>query len=104
MTAENTPTPATPHTIVLIHGLWVTPRSWEKWVERYEGRGYRVLAPAYPGFEVEVEALNEDASPIEALTIPEVVEHLESIVGKLENHPDHHGPLGGRALYADPGR
>ena len=47
MTAENTPTPPAPDTIVLIHGLWVTPRSWEKWIERYEGRGYRVLAPAY---------------------------------------------------------
>ena len=69
---------------MLVHGLWVTPRSWEKWVERYEGRGYRVLAPAYPGFEVEVEALNEDPSPIEALTIPAVVEHLEGIVGELE--------------------
>ena len=23
----------TPDTIVLIHGLWVTPRSWEHWVE-----------------------------------------------------------------------
>jgi len=62
-------------------------RSWEKWVEHYEDRGYRVLAPAYPGFEVEVEALNEDPSPIEALTIPAVVEHLESIVGELENPP-----------------
>src|SRR3712207_9262751 len=76
-----------PNTIVLIHGLWVTPRSWEKWVERYEDRGYHVLAPAYPGLEVEVEALNEDPSPIEALTIPGVVEHLESIVGELENTP-----------------
>ena len=87
MSAENIPTPAAPDTIVLIHGLWVTPRSWEKWVERYEGKGYRVLAPAYPGFEVEVEALNEDPSPIEALTIPGVVEHLENIVGELENPP-----------------
>ena len=50
MTAENnTPDPGAPDTIVLIHGLWVTPRSWEHWIERYEGRGYRVLAPAYPG-------------------------------------------------------
>jgi hypothetical protein len=32
------------------HGFWVTPRSWEKWVERYEGKGYRVLTPTYPGF------------------------------------------------------
>src|SRR6476619_1361374 len=87
MTAETTPTPAAPDTIVLIHGLWVTPRSWEKWIERYEGRGYRVLAPAYPGFEVEVEALNADPSPIAALTIPAVVEHLEGIIGELERPP-----------------
>src|ERR671927_2013102 len=88
MTAENnTPDPGAPDTIVLIHGLWVTPRSWEHWIERYQGRGYRVLAPTYPGLEVEVEALNEDPSPIEALTIPAVVEHLEGIVGKLDRAP-----------------
>ena len=51
---------------MLIHGFWVTPRSWEDWIPHYEGKGYRVLAPAYPGFEVEVEALNADPSPIEA--------------------------------------
>src|SRR5512132_333498 len=87
MTTENTPDPAAPDTIVLVHGLWVTPRSWEHWIEHYDNMGYRVLAPAYPGFEVEVEALNEDPSPIEALTVPEVVEHLENIVGELENPP-----------------
>jgi pimeloyl-ACP methyl ester carboxylesterase len=95
MSAENTPTPTTPDTIVLIHGLWVTPRSWQKWVERYEGRGYRVLAPAYPGFEVEVEALNEDPSPIEALTIPAVVEHLENTLGELDRSPIIMGHSGG---------
>ena len=61
------------------------PRSWEKWVERYEGKGYRVLALAYPGFEVE--ALNEVPSPIETLTIPAVVEHLENILGELDRSP-----------------
>ena len=49
-----------PDTIVLIHGFWVTPRSWEHWIAHYEAKGFRVLAPAYPGFEVEVEALNAD--------------------------------------------
>jgi pimeloyl-ACP methyl ester carboxylesterase len=87
MTTENTPDPSVPDTIVLIHGLWVTPRSWEHWIEHYEDKGYRVLAPAYPGFEVEVEALNEDPSPIEASTIPEVVEHLEGVVSALEQPP-----------------
>jgi len=77
----------TPDTIVLIHGFWVTPRSWEHWIERYEQAGYRVIAPAYPGFEVEVEALNADPSPIAALTVPAVVEHLEAVVGELESPP-----------------
>ena len=41
--------PKAPDTIVLIHGFWVTPRSWEDWIAHYEAKGYRVLAPAYPG-------------------------------------------------------
>ena len=86
MTTESTPNSA-PDTIVLIHGLWMTPRSLEKWVEHYEGRGYRVLAPAYPGLGVEVEALREDPSPIEALTVPGTVEHYERIIGELESPP-----------------
>jgi esterase/lipase len=69
-TTEGSPTPNSPDTIVLVHGFWATPRSWEKWSERYEGRGYRVIAPAYPGLEVEVEALNEDPPPSRRLPSP----------------------------------
>jgi pimeloyl-ACP methyl ester carboxylesterase len=46
-----------------------------------------VLAPAYPGLEVEVEALREHPSPIEALTVPAIVEDLENLVGELERPP-----------------
>jgi pimeloyl-ACP methyl ester carboxylesterase len=77
----------TPDTIVLIHGLWMTPRSWEHWVPYYEGKGYRVLTPTYPGFEIEVEALNADPSPIASLTVPEVVSHLAGIITELEQQP-----------------
>jgi alpha-beta hydrolase superfamily lysophospholipase len=76
-----------PDTIVLIHGFWVTPRSWEHWVTHYEQRGFTVLAPAYPGFDVEVEALNADPSPIEALTVDAIIERLEGIVGGLDKPP-----------------
>jgi pimeloyl-ACP methyl ester carboxylesterase len=76
-----------PDTVVLIHGFWVTPRSWEQWIDRYESQGYRVLAPAYPGFEVEVESLNADTTPIEQVTVPQIIEHLETVVGELEKPP-----------------
>ncbi|SEO61838.1 alpha/beta hydrolase [Trujillonella endophytica] len=81
------PAPGGPDTIVLVHGFWVTPRSWEEWKAHYEAKGYRVLAPAYPGFEVEVEQLNADPTPIAELTLPRIVDHLASVVGALEKPP-----------------
>ena len=95
--AMNTP-PAAPDTIVLIHGFWVTPRSWERWIPYYEAKGYRVLAPAYPGLEVEVEALNRDPSPIERLTVPLIVDHLERVVRGLDAPPILMGHSAGGAF------
>jgi pimeloyl-ACP methyl ester carboxylesterase len=74
-------------TIVLVHGLWMTPRSWEHWIERYTARGYRVIAPAYPGLDVEVEALNADPAPIERLTVPAVLESFEGVIRELDGRP-----------------
>ncbi|MFY1626450.1 alpha/beta hydrolase [Micromonospora sp. WMMD735] len=76
-----------PDTIVLVHGFWVTPRSWEHWKARYESQGYRVLTPAYPGFEVEVEALNADPSPVERVTVPQIIAHLEDLITQLATPP-----------------
>ena len=85
-------------TILLIHGLWMTPRSWEHWVARYTNQGYNVLAPAYPGLEVEVEALREDPSPIAALTVPGTVGHYEGIIRGLDSPPILMGHSFGGAL------
>jgi pimeloyl-ACP methyl ester carboxylesterase len=76
-----------PDTIVLIHGLWMTPRSWEEWVPYYEAKGYRVVTPAYPGFEIEVEALREDPTVIAEQTVPEIVSHIGTIISELDRPP-----------------
>ncbi len=81
MTAE------APDTVVLVHGLWVTPRSWEDWKARYESQGYTVLTPAYPGFEVEVEALRENSEVIAKLTVPETLDHLSAVISALPKPP-----------------
>ncbi|HEX4529273.1 MAG TPA: alpha/beta hydrolase, partial [Acidimicrobiia bacterium] len=90
--------PSAPDTIVLVHGFWVTPRSWEQWIPYYEAKGFRVLAPAYPGFEVEVEALNADPTPVEVLTVPAIIEKLESVVGALDTPPIIMGHSAGGAF------
>ena len=90
-------TAAGPDTILLVHGFWVTPRSWEKWIAHYEAKGYNVIAPAYPGFEVEVESLNEDDTPIVEARVPAIVENFENAIKDLDRPADHHRPLGRRA-------
>ena len=86
-----------PDTIVLVHGLWVTPRSWEDWKAHYEAKGYTVITPAYPGFEIEVEALRENPEIIANLTVPETVDHLAGHHRSPPEAADHHGPLLRRA-------
>jgi pimeloyl-ACP methyl ester carboxylesterase len=87
-----------PDTIVLIHGFWVTPRSWETWIPYYEAKGYRVIAPGYPGFEVEVEALNENTQPIVDLRVPAIVENFEAELAKLDKAPIIMGHSAGGAF------
>ena len=89
---------STPNTIVLIHGFWVTPRSWEQWIDHFTSKGFEVLAPAYPGFEVEVEALNADPTPVVDLRVPAIIEHLESVVGALDEPPILMGHSAGGAF------
>jgi pimeloyl-ACP methyl ester carboxylesterase len=86
MTAEDN-IPDSADTVVLIHGLWMTPRSWEYWIERYRSAGFRVFAPAWPGLEAEVEELRRDPTPLAGLGATRVLGHYERIIRKLESPP-----------------
>ena len=48
--------------IVLIHGLWNTPRTWEGWTKRFRDRGYAVHVPSWPGLDGEPADLRRDLS------------------------------------------
>jgi pimeloyl-ACP methyl ester carboxylesterase len=74
-------------TLVLIHGLWLTPRSWEHFVRYFRSAGYRVLAPAWPRMCGEVEEVRRDRRALEGLGLAEVIAHYESIVRGLDAAP-----------------
>src|SRR4029078_7691112 len=48
--------------------------------------------------EVEVEALRADPSPIVALTVPEIIGHLEAVIGQVERPPVLMGHSAGGAF------
>ncbi len=83
MSERSTITP----TIVLIHGLWLTPKSWEGWVDRFQKAGYKVLAPAWPGLEGDIEAIRKDPSALRGLRLNTVVDHYDRIIRQLAAPP-----------------
>lgn len=74
-------------TIVLIHGLWLTPRSWESFRAFYEERGYKVLTPAWPRIHGEVEDIRRDPSALAGLGVIEIADHYEQIIKTLDEPP-----------------
>jgi pimeloyl-ACP methyl ester carboxylesterase len=73
--------------IVLIHGLWMTPRSWEGWVDRFGAAGHETVAPPWPGVSDDVEGLRADPSPIARLTVREIVDHYAGLIEAMDRPP-----------------
>ena len=76
------------HTFVLIHGLFMTRRSWAPWVERLEQRGHRAVAVAWPGRDRHVEDLQANPDPnLVKLRLEDVIEHCATVVRGLDAPP-----------------
>ena len=74
--------------IMLVHGAWLNSRSWDKWKARYEGKGYTVMAPDWPGDEGDPAELK--AKPRRELTQygpKEIVAHYERLIRALPEAP-----------------
>jgi pimeloyl-ACP methyl ester carboxylesterase len=76
-------------TIVLIHGMFMNPLCWENWIPRYQEKGYRVLAPAWPRRDQPVETLrkNHPDPELAKLKLRDVVEHIAKFVQGLNEKP-----------------
>jgi pimeloyl-ACP methyl ester carboxylesterase len=74
--------------IVLIHGLWMTPLSWEKWAEHYEAQGYNVITPTWPMMEGKsIDEIRKNPEILSGVGVTEIFEHLMKIVSALDNNP-----------------
>ena len=75
------------HPITFIHGAWLSARSWEKFSEFFEARGYEVSAPEWPRKEGDVEELREATDEIKGLGLDEIVDHYEEQIQGFDEPP-----------------
>ena len=87
--------------IVLIHGLWMTPLSFEFWAHHFTERGYSVYAPSWPGMERDIRALRRSPGTYADIGFKRIVDHYEKLILELDGAPIVMGHcLGGLVVQA----
>ncbi len=75
-------------TVVFIHGAFMSAESWDPWGQRFEARGYRCVAPAWPFLDHGVDELQRAPDPrFGKLGIGEIVDNYASIIRGFETPP-----------------
>src|SRR5690349_5959813 len=73
--------------LVLIHGAWLSARSWENYLDFFGKRGFAVSAPEWPRKQGDVEELRASAEASAGLGVTEIVDHYERLIGALDEPP-----------------
>ena len=75
-------------TLVFLHGAWVTPLCWEKFIPFFEAKGYTCHAPAWPYKDRSIDELRRSPAPeLARLGIAEIVDHYDRFVRRLDQPP-----------------
>lgn len=75
-------------TVVLVHGAWMTPASWDRFKGRFESAGFEVLAPTWPYMDRPIEELREHPhKDFGSLTVGKIADHYEQIIRGLPEPP-----------------
>ena len=97
--------PTTPDTIVLIHGFWVTPRSWEHWIDPLREQGLHRARPGLSrvrgrgGGPERRPVADRGRSPCRRSS-----SHLEAVVGRTRQAADPDRPFRRRGVHPGPAR
>jgi pimeloyl-ACP methyl ester carboxylesterase len=73
--------------LMLIHGAWLSARSWENYVDYFGKRGFAVSAPEWPRKHGDVEELRDSADESAGLGVQEIVDHYAALIGELAQPP-----------------
>src|SRR5437764_5882012 len=76
---------ATP--VVFVHGLWLLPSSWDRWLTLLEEAGYIALTPGWPDDPETVAEAREHPEVFAGKGIREIADYEEAIIRRLDRKP-----------------
>jgi pimeloyl-ACP methyl ester carboxylesterase len=69
--------------VVFVHGLWLLPSSWDRWMKFFEDAGYSAIAPGWPDDPESVEAANAHPETFAGKSVGQVADHLAEVIKGL---------------------
>jgi len=73
--------------VVLIHGLWVLPSSWDRWAKLYDDAGYPTLTPDWPDDPETVQEARAHPEVLAGKTLGMVADHTAEVIAALDKKP-----------------
>lgn len=73
--------------VVFVHGLWLLPSSWDRWMKLFESAGFTALAPGWPDDPETVSAANARPEVFAGKSVGQVADHYEEIIKGLNEKP-----------------
>jgi len=73
--------------VVFIHGLWLLPSSWDRWMTVFAEAGYATVNPGWPDDPETVEEANAHPEVFAHKTVGQVANHYGEIISRLDKKP-----------------
>ncbi|MCW2807877.1 MAG: hypothetical protein JWQ93_1832 [Marmoricola sp.] len=73
--------------VVFIHGLWLLPSSWDRWVKLFEENGYVALSPGWPDDPATVTQAKAHPEVFANKTVGQVADHYAAVLWRLGVKP-----------------
>src|SRR5713226_8884726 len=73
--------------VVFIHGLWLLPSSWDRWVTVFEDAGYAALTVSWPDDPETVQEARANPKVFAGKTVGQIADHVAEVIARLTAKP-----------------
>jgi pimeloyl-ACP methyl ester carboxylesterase len=73
--------------IAFVHGLWLLPSSWDRWVTLFEEAGFTAVIPGWPDDPETVEEAKAHPEVLAHKSVGQIADYVAGIISRLDKKP-----------------
>ena len=73
--------------MAFVHGLWLLPSSWDRWVTLFEEAGFTAVTPGWPDDPETVEEAKANPEVFAHKSVGQIADYVDGIVSRLDKKP-----------------